>query len=541
MFPSFLLPVDLLLTACSLSIAGETLIIEASSSQPESVCPACGCSSSRGHSKYIRTFRDLPASGYGVKVLLQSRKYFCDNADCARKIFTERFNQEIRPHHRRFNRCKDLLSNFALELGGNKGAAISRLAGLPVSSSTILRIIKRQDLQIAKVTSGIIGIDDWAFKKGNTYGTIIVDLQQNKVVDLLADREAETISLWLKEHQEVEIISRDRGGPYSKGAREGAPQAIQVADRFHLLMNLGDAAKKMFQSMGKELKTLFNVYHAGDNVSEEISVPQEIALETEDTESTSAEPLNTNIELQLKFSQVKELHSQGHTIWAISRSLHMPRVTIRKYIRMDVLPKKSSSRSTNFDAFEQFLLHESNRGKLLTQLYAEICSEGFSGGYTQFCHNINELLKNNKLIPASCKIDPVASRTWSPQRLSMMIQMEIKDLNMDDKSFLQLLYSRSPMIKETADLINRFKNLFQTKEEGSLKKWLEDVAKSSSGIKRFAKGIQSDFEAINNAVITQYSNGQVEGQVNRLKNIKRRMYGRAGFELLRKMVIFKSG
>ncbi|MGL6269756.1 MAG: ISL3 family transposase, partial [Chitinophagaceae bacterium] len=167
--------------------------------------------------------------------------------------------------------------------------------------------------------------------------------------------------------------------------------------------------------------------------------------------------------------------------------------------------------------------------------------EGFNGGYTQFCYNMNELLKNNKLIPASRKIDPVVSRTWSPQRLSMMIQMETKDLNKEDKSFLQLLFSRSPMIKETADLINRFKNLFQTKEDGTLKIWLEDVAKSSSGIKRFAKGIQSDFEAINNAVITPYSNGQVEGQVNRLKNIKRRMYGRAGFELLRKMVIFRSG
>lgn len=243
MFPSFLLPASLPLTNCTISLGEESLLIETSSSQSNSICPDCGCPSNRRHSKYVRTLGDLPASGYVVKVLILSGKYFCDNAECSRKIFTERFRQEIKPYNRRFNRCRDLLSNLALELGGNKGAAISRLARLPVSSSTILRIIKRQDLQVASVTSGIIGIDDWAFKKGNTYGTIIVDLHQHKVLDLLPDRESETICQWLKQHREIEIISRDRGGPYSKGGREGAPQAIQVADRFHLLMNLSDATK----------------------------------------------------------------------------------------------------------------------------------------------------------------------------------------------------------------------------------------------------------------------------------------------------------
>ena len=484
---------------------------------------------------------DLPTSGYDVKVLILSGKYFCDNAECSRKIFTERFKQEISPYYRRFNRCKELLRNFALELGGNKGAAISRLAKLPVSPSTILRIIKRQHLPIPMVTSGIIGIDDWAFKKGNTYGTIIVDLTQNKVIDLLADRESETICKWLKEHQEVKIISRDRGGPYSKGALEGAPQAIQVADRFHLLMNLGDATKKMFQSMGKELKELFTLYHNADKPVEPVSTPEDIRLSEVETENKATETINTNIELQLRFNKVKELFSQGYTIRAISRSLHVTRITIRKYIGMDFLPKKNSSRSTNFDFFHLFLLHESNKGKLYTELYAAILSEGFNGGYTQFCSNMNELLGNHKIIPASRKIDPVAMKTWSPRKLSIMIQMDAKDLNTEDRKFMELFYDKHPVIKETEQFISRFKNLFKIKEEGTLTTWLEDVAKSTSAIKRFAKGIQSDFQAVNNAVVTPYSNGQVEGQVNRLKNIKRRMYGRAGFELLRKMVIFQSG
>lgn len=208
---------------------------------------------------------------------------------------------------------------------------------------------------------------------------------------------------------------------------------------------------------------------------------------------------------------------------------------------MDVLPKKGSSRSTNFESFQLFLLHESNRGKPYTELYATILTEGFIGGYSQFCNNMNELLKNNKVIHASRKIDPVAMKIWSPRKLSIMIQMDKSNLNTDDQKFMELIYEKYPAMKETEQLVSRFKKLFQVKEEGSLMKWLEDVDKSTSGIKRFAKGIQSDFYAVNNAVITPYSNGQVEGQVNRLKNIKRRMYGRAGFELLRRMVIFKSG
>lgn len=534
MFPTFLLPAELQVTACSISLVNQSLIIEASSCQLKSSCPACGWASERRHSKYIRMFADLPTSGYDVRVSLVSRRYFCDNPDCPQKIFTERFKQEIHPHQRRFNRCKELLRNLALELGGNKGAVICRLARLPVSPSTMLRIIKRQDLHIAKVTSGVIGIDDWAFKKGNTYGTIIVDLRQNKVIDILPDRESQTIGAWLKEHPEVEIISRDRGGPYSKGAREGAPQAIQVADRFHLFMNLREATKRMFQSMGKDLKKLFALYN-NNRSAEPVSATGEL------NEALPTEIINPNTELQLGFKKVKELHSQGYTIRAISRSLHISRATIRKYISMDVLPRKRGSRSTNFESYQRFLLDESNSAKQYKELYAAILNKGFRGGYSQFCYNMNQLLKNHHIIRGSDRIDPPVMRTWSPQKLSMMIHTEMKDLSREDGQFLQLLLDKSPEIKQTKELISRFKKLFQNKEEGTLKTWLNDVAKSSSGIKGFAKGIASDFQAVNNAVVTPYSNGQVEGQVNRLKNIKRRMYGRAGFDLLRRMVIFKSG
>jgi len=292
--------------------------------------------------------------------------------------------------------------------------------------------------------------------------------------------------------------------------------------------------------MGKELKELFTLYNKADKLIEPLSTIEDLSLTEEETEIIQTETINTNIELQLRFNKVKELFSQGYTIRAISRSLHMQRVTIRKYIGMDILPKKKGSRSTNFESFQLFLLHESNRGKLYTELYAAILSEGFNGGDSRFCGNMNELRKSNKIIPASRKVDPGAMKTWSPRNLSIMIQKDKNDLKTEDRKFPEQLYENYPAIKETEQFIHRFKQLFQIKEEGTLRTWLEDVEKSTSVIKRFAKAIQSDFQAVNNAVITTYSNGQVEGQVNRLKNIKRRMYGRTGFELLRRMVIFKS-
>lgn len=539
MIPSFLLPVDLPLNPSSVTLEGQCLIIEASAFQPHSTCPVCGCNSSRIHSKYIRMLADLPASGYIVKVTVLSRKYFCDNPECLRKIFTERFTREIIPYHRRFNRSKNLLANMALELGGNKGALISRLAGLPVSPSTILRIIKRMNLQIQKVTSGIIGVDDWAFKKGNTYGTIIVDLQENKVVDLLCDRESETLCLWLKEHPEVEVVSRDRGGPYAKGAREGAPQAIEVADRFHLLMNLGDATKRMFQSLGSELKEVFMLYH-----NLESPIEPKPSMKGSDNSHSGIIPIEVpgkNAQRQLRFDEIKELYSQGHAIRAIARSLHLQRSTIRKYLRMDSLTQKRGFKSTNFESFQIFLLHQDNRDKTHMVLYKMIKSNGFTGAYSQFCNNMNRLLKSHDIIPASCKLDPTPLKSWSPRQLSILVQKDQKDLKKTDREFLELLYNKCPIVKETEEYIGRFKKLFEAKQEGTLKKWIDDVAKSTSGIKSFAKGLLSDFDAVNNAVVTPYSNGQVEGQVNRLKNIKRRMYGKAGFELLRRMVIFKSG
>ena len=194
MIPQFILPSDVPLKAATISVLHDVIYINTSVSQSECSCPICHKNSNRIHSKYLRQLSDLPISGFIVKIVLMARKYFCDNPECGRKIFTERFDCEIRPYDRRLIRSNDLLSRLALELGGNMGSIISRYIKIPVSPSTILRMLKRLDIQAKTVTSGIIGVDDWAFKKGSTYGTVIVDLQNREVIDLLPDREADTLA-----------------------------------------------------------------------------------------------------------------------------------------------------------------------------------------------------------------------------------------------------------------------------------------------------------------------------------------------------------
>ncbi|MCX2473474.1 transposase [Pedobacter sp. MC2016-05] len=211
-------------------------------------------------------------------------------------------------------RSNDLLTRTALELGGNTGAVISRYVGIPVSSSTILRIVKRLDIQPKKLTSGIIGVDDWAFKKGKTYGTVIVDLEKKEVVDLLSDHESATLSEWLKQHPEIKTVSRDRYGPYALGIKTGAPNASQVADRFHLFMNLGNATKRIFKSKGKELREAFKIYNEPKD-----QPPKAVEIEPEVQNSISiiAATLTTadiSIDKQHKFEKVKVLFGKDISI-----------------------------------------------------------------------------------------------------------------------------------------------------------------------------------------------------------------------------------
>src|SRR5215207_7040622 len=200
-------------------------------------CPMCGRSSRRVHGRYTRTLADLPWGGVPVRLRVRVRKFFCDGPSCVRKIFAERLEAVARPFARGTDRQREALEWIAFALGGEAGARLARELGLLVSPATLLNRIRGYPSPDAEVVR-VLGVDDFAFKKGDAYGTILVDLKRRRVVDLLPDRSAEPLEEWLKEHPGVEVVARDRSFVYARGIAAGAPEAEQVADRWHLLHGL---------------------------------------------------------------------------------------------------------------------------------------------------------------------------------------------------------------------------------------------------------------------------------------------------------------
>lgn len=234
------------LAPCGLIIEGieneaRGLLILARPAGGTAICPACGAVSASVHSRYRRLLSDLPCQGRAVRVTISARRFWCRTADCRRKIFAERLSSAApRPFARRTARLEGLVHHLGLALGGRPGQSFARRLMLPVSNDTLLRVVRRHDTP-ETATPRVVGIDDWAWKRGHRYGTIVCDLERRRIIDLLPDREAATVAAWLARHPSITVIARDRGAGYKQAATEGRPEAVQVADRWHLMENASAA------------------------------------------------------------------------------------------------------------------------------------------------------------------------------------------------------------------------------------------------------------------------------------------------------------
>ena len=240
----FLLPDVDFLQLDGISVDEEHVVVAVTSVQGTACCPACGQPARREHSRYRRQPSDLPCVGRKLRLQINVRRFFCDNPDCERRTFAERLPGVVKAFARRTERLAELQRQIGLALGGEAGSRHAQQLSVPVSPDTLLRLVSR-DQEPTAPTPRVLGIDDWAWRKRQRYGTILVDLERRCVVDILPDRSADTVAAWLQAHPGVEIISRDRGGIYADGARRGAPDAIQVADRFHLLLNLRETLERL--------------------------------------------------------------------------------------------------------------------------------------------------------------------------------------------------------------------------------------------------------------------------------------------------------
>jgi len=422
--------------------------------------------------------------------------------------------------------------------------------GMLVGHATILREVRRNaqtDANAAPVR--VAGIDDWAWKKGMNYGTVIVDLERRQVVDVLSDRSAASTAEWPKRHPTIEVISRDRAGLYAEGAREGAPQARQVADRFHLLQNFREAVERQL------------TYPGGPASRSSDSIPKRADCRrvSEGAKRQFAQRAARAAEL-VRFDEIKVLYEAGESITAIAGALGLGRRRVERWSRFMVLPERVAiePKTCTPAYFERFLSRRFSEGnKSVRLLFTEVKKQGYTGSYSHLARFIapwkdagqplGGIVETPLVSPLpalaslACAarsvaptLDPTTGRRISPLTAAALCVKPRGQMTSRQLSTVDALKAGSEDFTTMRQLAMRFNGLFRERSAEKLDEWLRDAF--SCGIfamRRFAKVLRQDKSAVQNAVTEPWSNGQTEGQINRLKTLKRSMYGRASIGLLR--------
>ncbi|EFH88690.1 ISL3 family transposase [Ktedonobacter racemifer] len=377
-----LLPDPTVLALLDVEVNEEAKIITATAktTSKEAHCPVCGHAADRVHSRYVRTLADLPCSGQRVRWLVQVRRFWCENTACSRTIFTERLPVCAPAHARRTVQQAAVLCEVAFALGGKAGSRIARLLNMETSHDTLLRLMQRSEPPVVTAPR-ILGLDDFAWKKGHRWGTLLIDQETHKVVDVLPDREAETVTRWLVDHPGVEVISRDRAGAYADGARKGAPQAQQIADRFHLLVNLHSAMVRLFERKHEILKQVVTKEQAQNKgTASHCSEPDAQGKdEPKPLTPTEAQRQARHARRKNRYEEVIKLHEQGMSQAAIATLVGLNRNTVHSYIQApEFLEQARSSRhKSKLDPYKDYLHQRFAEGQQnVTHLIAEIREQG---------------------------------------------------------------------------------------------------------------------------------------------------------------------
>jgi len=516
-------------------------------------CPRCGRPSSRVHSHYTRTIADLPAHDRPVALRLVVRRFRCANPDCPRAIFCERLPDLVAPRARTTDRLTDLHRLVGLALGGEPGARLADRLDIPTSPDTLLRRVKDSEGEPAPAPR-FVGIDDWAWRKGRRYGTIVVDLQRGRVIDLLPDRDAATVKAWLTAHPGVELISRDRWSDYAQAAAEAAPGARQVADRWHLLKNLREAIERLFE---RQSGTIAQALKAAGPVPGPVGDPPTPAAEGRPEAERSGppppdDPAPTSPRRQAeqvkrrrrveRFDRVHELHRQGRSVRGIVKELGLSRNAVRRYLRREKCPDWRPGREepSKLDGHRAWIDRRIAEGCTnAAELHRELTALGHRVSYPTVRRCVTKrLAAAGKPRPRANAAKPPAPPLPSAKRLSFDWVRRREEREAEQQARLEAIRGRDAGLAAALDLADEFAALIRKQSPRALADWL--TAGESSGcpeLKRFAEGIRRDEAAVRAAVTEPWSNGPVEGHVNRLKLVKRQMFGRAGFALLRARVI----
>lgn len=506
-------------------VAGRTLFVDAGGTAPPGRCPDCGNDARRVHSLYWRRLADRPVGGREVLVRLRVRRFLCDVPICQRRTFIEQIAGFTRSHGQSSVAMRDLARFVAVELGGRPGERLCRRLALSGRRTSLIRLLSAP--VVPARAPRVLGVDDFAFRWGHTYGTVLVDVEQGKPFDVLPDRSSETFLAWLEAHPGAEVICRDRATGYIRAIKQAATGAIEVADRWHLLQNLSVVVEKTCHQHRACLRK-----HAQGRTRPDASVP-----DTWVPDQSAALPKTAVVERTLhRHADILDLVDKGWTISAIARRLGMDRKTVRHFrdTAVGVLIESARHRRTGLLApFHPYLQARFFNGCTdASRLFREVRERGF-GGTVQTVRRYVATLRDGTAIR-------VPAPTPSPRAITSWIMRRPESQSEDDKVRLSDVCLACPDIARACDIAQRFTALVRERTGHLLPDWISDVERDApQPIRGFARFMKFDIDAVTAGLTLQYSSGVVEGHVNRIKTIKRQMYGRASFHVLRARVLIQ--
>ena len=531
------------------SITNDVMITVRAAS-PMVPCPCCGTLSRRVQSRYTRTLRDLPVSGRYTHLTVHVRRFFCQESTCIRKIFAERFPSLTLPRVKFTLRLQETLRQMGFALGGEAGARLGRVLSIPGSSDTVLRLVKQTELPVAS-SPRVVGIDDWSWKRRLRYGTLICDLESRKPIDVLPDRSVESVSAWFEKYPSIEIVSRDRSSEYAAAIKKGAPQALQVADLWHIGKNLAESVSTLLARCRAEIRRGLHVQAEPSQEREEMEPVSE--EERHPARSLSEEQARVARRAQKldRYEQIIELHDQGLKAAEIASRTGISGRTVQRWLAHGSFPeaRRRRRRPSLIDPYERSVLqwwHEGNRNGL--QLYRELITRGYKGSSKAMYNYLATLrtpqsdslqsiplkLRRRKSVP----LLPPPLENFSAQRATWLFVCQPEKLDQIQQEELMRILQASPSAETAYSLAQGFMQMIREHTGQPLESWLNSVEESHlPELKSFARGIQHDKAAVLAGLTLSWSQGPLEGHVNRLKLIKRSMYGRAKLPLLRARVL----
>jgi transposase len=490
----------------------ECVVVAITASTASRPCPLCGAAAFRVHSRYLRRLVDLPVGGRRTELVLRARRFFCDASGCPRRIFAERFDGVVERRARRTSRLDEVIHCLAIALGGRPAAALSRRLNVQVSNDTLLRIVRRRGA--ANFTPPtVVGIDDWAWKRNHRYGTLLCDLERRRTIALLPDREPATAQAWLACQPQICVVARDRGGAYAVAAQRALPHAIQVADRWHLMEN---ASRAFLDAVGKSMREIRKAIGAARIDPRLLTYAEKLQYEGfQRREETNGSILS--------------LSQEGVAIREIVRRTGYSRGLIRKILRgqrSDVFRTRPSSLDPYLPWLDAQWAAGCRNGLALWRALRE---RGFRG-----CRGVVSEWSGRRKRAEKADAGAIG-RAPSARTIARLLTIGRDQLSKAQTITVAAIERGVGALVEARDILAEFQAIIRRKAFTELDAWLDRAARSL--IAAFANGIVKDKHAVQAAIVSAWSNGQTEGQICKLKLVKRQMYGRGKIDLLEARVI----